>query len=204
MRAAWLRAPSLVAALTLPAAAVAEAIAYDRAETTAPSTIAVRVLSAGAGGVLPQDYSGYGKNHSPAIAWSGAPAGTRSYALFVEDPDDPAAPLIHWVAWDLAPTLTQLPRSLRNEPELKKPSGVRQAVNSHGGLGWTGPHPPVAAPAHHYHFEVFALDRMLGARGGASRDAVLRAMRGHVIARGEAVALYAEPAPKPATAPAKP
>ncbi len=61
-----------------------------------------------------------------------------------------------------------------------------------GKVGYMGPKPP-AGPAHHYHFEVFALDRSLDLASGAERQALLDAMKGHVLASGEFVGTYSKP-----------
>lgn len=203
-----MRTPTLLALLALaaapnaararPQAPAAAPIAFARPETAAPATVRVVVPALDADGTLPLPYSGYGKNIAPAVGWSGAPAGVRAWALMVEDPDGgPPTPVIHWLAWNIPAALGGLPRGTHNEAEPKRPAGLRQGVNSHGGLGWTGPHPPVGDPPHHYHVEVFALDRPLGLKGGADREALIRALKGHVLARGEAVALYAQAPDKP-------
>ena len=186
-----------VLVLGVAGAARAEPVAWDIPGLAAPPTITVEVAGAGADGVLAPEYSGYGRNISPAVAWRGAPPRTRSLALLVEDPDAGSPPpVVHWLAWNIPAGVAALPRATRNAPELERPAGVRQGVNSHGGTGYTGPHPPVGDPAHHYHVQVYALDRRLGLKSGADRAALLRAMAGHVLARGETVVLYAEATPK--------
>ncbi len=179
------------------AGARAEPIGWDAPGLAAPATITVEVAGAGADGVLAPEYSGYGRNISPAVGWRGAPPRTRTFALLIEDPDAGSPPpVVHWLAWNIPAGVAALPRATRNAPELERPAGVRQGANSHGGTGYTGPHPPVGDPAHHYHVQVYALDRKLGLKGGADRAALLRALAGHVLARGETVVLFAEAAPK--------
>ena len=175
----------------------AQPLAWDAPGLAAPSAITVEVAGVAPGGVLPPEYSGYGRNISPAMNWRGAPPRTRSFAVLWEDPDGGSPPpVVHWLAWNIPAGVTALPRAVRNTPQLERPAGARQGANSHGGAGYTGPHPPVGDPPHHYHAQVYALDRTLGLKGGAGRAALLRAMAGHVLARGEAVVLYAEAAPK--------
>ena len=72
--------------------------------------------------------------------------------------------------------------------------GLRQGGNSMGTVGFKGPRPPAGDDAHHYHLELFALDRKLTLHVGASRDDVLNAMQGHVLASGELTGLFARPA----------
>ena len=71
--------------------------------------------------------------------------------------------------------------------------GGEQGKNSDGSVGYFGPHPPKGAPPHHYHFQVFALDRKAVARPGTERDAVLHDMAGHVLAKGLLVGTYERP-----------
>lgn len=192
---------ALAALVTLAAAtpSVADPIASESpAIAAAPATITVTVGGINAQGVLDERYSGYGHNVSPPVSWTAGPAGTRAYALAWEDPDAGSPPpVVHWIAWNIPAAVTSLPRTVRNLGEVERPTGMRQGRNAHGGLGYTGPHPPVGGPAHHYHVQVFALDRPLGLSAEADRAAFVQALQGRVIARGEAQVLFAEAAPRP-------
>ena len=142
--------------------------------------------------------SAYGRNLSPALAWTAGPKATRGYVLIMQDPDvQRPQPEIHWLAYNIPATALSLPAHMRNAAEPTNPLGMLQGDNSHESLGYTGPHPPIGDPPHHYHVQVFAMDRPLRLGGGAELAQVLRAMTGHVLARGELVATYAQPAPKP-------
>lgn len=197
----------LVAALALAVAASPAAaqpaspagMAYDApAAASAPEVLKVVSSAIKAGDLIAPEYSGYGRNLSPPVSWSGQPPGVKSYVLVVQDSDSlHPQPTLHWLAYDIPPDLGALPPRLRNRPELDKPEGMLQGPNSHGGVGWTGPHPPVGDPPHHYHFQLFALNAKLKLKGGASLDRVLGAMRGHVIARGQEIGLFAQAAPSP-------
>lgn len=80
---------------------------------------------------------------------------------------------------------------------LQEPKGAKQGVNSRGQIGYMGPRPPLGDPAHHYYFQVFALDLAeLPVEPGAKREDVLAAMEGHVLAKGEVVGLYERPGPE--------
>lgn len=192
---------ALAALVTLAAAtpSLADPIASESpAIAAAPATITVTVGGINAQGVLDERYSGYGHNVSPPVSWTAGPAGTRAYALAWEDPDAGSPPpVVHWIAWNIPAAVTSLPRTVRNLGEVERPAGMRQGRNAHGGLGYTGPHPPVGGPAHHYHVQVFALDRPLGLSAEADRAAFVQALQGRVIARGEAQVLFAEAAPRP-------
>jgi Raf kinase inhibitor-like YbhB/YbcL family protein len=150
----------------------------------AAKTLAVSSPKITSGGAIPDEYSSYGKSVSPPLAWGKGPYGTRSFALILEDPDAPMpTPFVHWVVWNI-------PAGVGQAAEGAVPAGAEQGklmfVNT---TGYFGPHPP-AGPAHHYHFQVFALDRTLDAPAGADRGAVVAAMKGHVLASGELVATY--------------
>lgn len=195
--ASLILAPVAVAALVASAAyaqPAAKPVVFDGVE--APATIQVSSPAIRAGGLIAPEYSGYGRNIPPAVAWSGQPAKTKSFVLLLQDPDGAGPqPVIHWVAYDIPAATTALARKTPNEPKLDKPEGMKQGPNSHGGIGWTGPHPPVGDPAHHYHLQVFALDRTLKLKPGATLEQVSAAMRGRVIAKGETVFLFAQAPP---------
>lgn len=166
------------------------------------------------GGPIPVDFTCEGKDVSPPLHWTGVPAGTKSFAVIVEDPDapDPARPeriWVHWIVYDLAGDEPDLEREDADAP----PNEAQNGTNDWGKKEWGGPCPPVGR--HRYFFRVFALDTMLGNLGSDSDKAALeRAMQGHVLAKGELVGTYektklAEPppavdAPPPSVAPPPP
>ena len=115
----------------------------------------------------------------------------------MEDPDAKRVkPFIHWVAYDIPADSTGLPLGVPTLPRLETPvAGMLQGKNSRGTVGYFGPRTPVGDPPHHYHFQLFAVDRKLGLEPGASREEVLAAMAGHVLARGELVVRYQQASP---------
>ena len=122
---------------------------------------------------------------SPALQWAGLPPGTQSLALIVEDPDAGGdAPFVHWLAWNIDPAGQGIAEN--------GGSTADEGRNGHGSGGWYGPHPP-AGPAHHYHFQLFALDRKMELAPGSTRAALVGAMAGHVIGKGELVGTFAAP-----------
>ncbi|HMJ92699.1 MAG TPA: YbhB/YbcL family Raf kinase inhibitor-like protein [Allosphingosinicella sp.] len=159
------------------------ALAVDRPETRAAATLQVSSPSFARNGAIPAAYSAYGAGRAPALAWSAPPAGTKSLAIMVEDPDAMSAkPFVHWMAWNVDPKLTGL-------AEAVVPAGVRQGRNNRGRASYFGPRPPGSSP-HHYHFQVFALDAPLPLPDGAAREQLLAAMDGHVLAKGDLVGLF--------------
>ena len=142
---------------------------------------------------IPLTFSAYGDNVSPKLDWSHGPEGTRSYALLLEDPDAPGdKPFVHWVIFNLPPSATGLAEGLPESGVLSRPQGAVQGSNSIGGIGYFGPRPP-AGPAHHYHFQLFALDTALPLRPGASRDELVASLKGHVLAETDLVGIFAKP-----------
>jgi Raf kinase inhibitor-like YbhB/YbcL family protein len=130
---------------------------------------------------IPEKYSNYADNLSPALSWSGQPAGTQSMALIVDDPDAPGgSPFVHWVVFNIPPNA--------KFEEGKVPAGAVQGMSGAGNLGYFGPRPP--SGTHHYHFRVFALDSMLDLKSGASRQDLEGAMRERVLAQGELIGTY--------------
>jgi len=173
-------------------------LAMDRVISPAVQPLTVTSPAAEEGQPIPEVYTAYGKNTSPPIAWDGAPPNTKSYVLIMEDPDAKGVtPRLHWLAYNIPGAAKGLNRSIRNGGELKSPLGMRQGVNAFGGLGYIGPHPPKGDPPHHFHFEVFALDRPLAVKPGAGVETVIAAMTERVLAEGEAVGVFAAPADAP-------
>lgn len=170
------------------------ALAMNRSETKAAAKLQVTSPDLRAGRPMPRRHSAYGEDVSPAIEWSGAPEGTQSFVVLMEDPDAKRQkPFVHWVAYDIPAESDSLPMAIPGAPRLEAPvAGMLQGKNGRGTVGYFGPRPPVGDPPHHYHFQVFALDRTLGLEPGASREEVVRAMAGRVLARGELVATYGQ------------
>ena len=139
---------------------------------------------------IPKKYTCQGADVSPPLSWSGAPAGTRSFALIVDDPDapDPAAPKrtwVHWVLYNLASTQSELAEGIgSNAP----PPGAIQGPNDFKQVHYGGPCPPIGR--HRYFFKLYALDRMLAPGEPLHKAALLAAIEGHVLAQAELVGTF--------------
>jgi Raf kinase inhibitor-like YbhB/YbcL family protein len=158
--------------------------------TIAGSTLAIRSPAFRDGAEIPIRHTCEGSDASPALEWSGVPAGARSLALVVDDPDapDPAAPRmtwVHWVLYDIPPAASGLPEGVARGA---LPAGTRQGVNDWKRTGWGGPCPPIGR--HRYFFKLYALDAPLGDLGTPTKAKLEAAMKGHVLASAELMATY--------------
>lgn len=164
--------------------------ARNLARMTTPFTLTSPAFAHGAS--IPARYTCDGDNFSPPLEWSAPPEGTRSLVLIVDDPDapDPAAPkmrFVHWVLMNLPPRSGGLPEG----GSSKLPPGTREGMTDFRRTGWGGPCPPIGR--HRYVFTLYALVRPLELPPAPppTRDQVLRAMEGQVLARAELIGTYA-------------
>jgi Raf kinase inhibitor-like YbhB/YbcL family protein len=107
-----------------------------------------------------QVFSGCGgKNVSPALSWSGAPKGTKSFALSIYDPDAPTGSgYWHWVVFNIPADVTSLPKGAGDPKSDAAPKGAVQSRTDFGTTGYGGPCPPKGDKPHHYQITIFALD----------------------------------------------
>ena len=143
-----------------------------------------------AGQEIPAQYTCDGKDIPPPLQWTGAPTGTQSLVLIVDDPDapDPEAPKmiwVHWVLYNLPPDSSGLPEAIQRE---KLPSRVLHGTNNWERTGYGGPCPPIGR--HRYFFKLYALDNVLPDLGFPDKDKLLENMQGHVLAETELMGTY--------------
>lgn len=141
------------------------------------------------GGSIPTKYTCEGADTSPPLEWSGAPAGARSFALIVDDPDapDPAHPkrtYVHWVAYDIPASVTAI---AEGAGKGAMPAGAKDGTNDWKKAGYGGPCPPIGR--HRYFFKLSALDTTL-ALTSPSKQELLAAMKGHVLEEAQLVGTY--------------
>jgi len=142
------------------------------------------------GGSIPSKYTCEDRDISPPLAWSGAPANTKSFALIVDDPDapDPAKPqrvYVHWVVYNMPATTTSLAENASKKGMLK---GGVEGKNDWGKAEYGGPCPPIGR--HRYFFKLYALDTELTGLSSPTKADVERAMKGHVVDSGELIGTY--------------
>ncbi|HEY8106290.1 MAG TPA: YbhB/YbcL family Raf kinase inhibitor-like protein, partial [Gemmatimonadales bacterium] len=128
-------------------------------------TLSLRSTAFPPGGEIPKEYTCDGEDVSPPLAWSGAPPGTKSFVLIVDDPDapDPKAPKttwVHWVLYDIPASATALPKAATTK---SLPAGTREGLNDWKRTGYGGPCPPIGR--HRYFHKLYALDASLGDLG---------------------------------------
>jgi len=139
------------------------------------------------GNAIPKQYTCDGGDRSPPLTWSDAPAGTKYFALIVDDPDAPAGTWVHWVLYDLPASRTGLPEGVRADDAPAE--GGAHGVNDFRAAGYGGPCPPPGKP-HRYFFRLYALDAPTGLKSHASKAEVQRAIQGHVLAQAELMGTY--------------
>jgi Raf kinase inhibitor-like YbhB/YbcL family protein len=138
------------------------------------------------GGIVPQKYAGRG-GVQPGFKFSNAPQGTVSYAIIFHDVDvalmGNTGDVLHWMVWNI-------PASANGLPEGKVPEGAVQGKNIAGQNAYFGPGAPPGPRYHHYIFELYALNATLNLPDSASRDDLLKAMEGKVVAKAAYVGRY--------------
>lgn len=139
------------------------------------------------GETIPVKYTCDGENVSPALNWSGAPENTKSFALICDDPDAPMGTWVHWVVYNIPATMTSLPEAVPMKKTVL--NNIIQGTTSFRKIGYGGPCPP-RGPAHRYFFKIYALDTELNLKAGASENELLKAMEGHILAKGQLMGRY--------------
>jgi Raf kinase inhibitor-like YbhB/YbcL family protein len=139
---------------------------------------------------IPKKHTCDGGDVSPELDWSGAPAGTQSYALIVDDPDapDPANPKmtwVHWVIYNIPAQSTLLPES---DSGNDHPEGSLNGINEWKRTGYGGPCPPIGT--HRYFHKLYALDVVLPDLENPTKKDLEKAMDGHILEKTELVGLY--------------
>lgn len=159
--------------------------------TTAVSTLTIDSPAFKHDQPVPRQYTADGRNISPPLAWSDAPAGTKEWVLIVDDPDAPRpVPWVHWLIYDIPARARGLPEEVPPAERVANPAGALQGKNSWARTGYGGPEPPRGHGVHHYHFRLYALDANLNLRPGVDKQTLTGAMQGHILAEGELVGTY--------------
>ena len=133
---------------------------------------------------VPREFTCDGSDINPPLQISDVPAGAKSLALIVDDPDAPRGDFVHWTLWNIAPDTKEI-------PENSVPANAIQGATDFGRHGYGGPCPP--SGTHRYQFKLYALDAMLDLPATAKKQDIERAMQGHIIEQTILVGLYQRP-----------
>lgn len=128
--------------------------------------------------------------HVPELEWKGAPDGTKSFALIMDDPDAPKKTFTHWVVYNIPGNVNKLVINDNEKREQSWKNGTEQGVNDFKDFGYDGPCPPEGDSPHHYHFKLYALDTKLDLKPGATSEQVQNAMKWHVLDHSTLVVIY--------------
>lgn len=132
-------------------------------------------------GPIPKKYTGDGADVNPALTIENVPAGAKSLALIVDDPDAPSGVWVHWVVWNLRPDIREI-------KEHSVPSDASQGLTDFRERAYGGPCPP--SGTHRYFFKLYALDAMLDLGRDSTKRVLEKAMEGHILARSELIGVY--------------
>lgn len=128
-------------------------------------------------------YTCDGDNLNPELKFSGVPAGAKSLALIVDDPDAPSGVFTHWLVWNIKPDTAAI-------DENSVPAGAVLGKNDAGSNRYLGPCPP--SGTHHYRFKIYALDTVLDLAGSAEKADLEKAMDGHILDQGLLTGVYSK------------
>ena len=134
-----------------------------------------------ANGYIPAHYTCDGRDINPPLEIADVPAGAKTLALIVDDPDAPVGMWVHWVVWNISPTTHEI-------GEDSVPAGASQGKNDWNRNSYGGPCPP--SGVHRYFFKLYALDTRLSLGTGTTKADLEKAMAGHVLASAEIIGLY--------------
>jgi len=138
-------------------------------------------------GMIPRKYTCDGENVSPPLHWDFVPEGVKSFAVICDDPDAPSHTWVHWVIFNIPRDVRELAE--RVPPQRRLPSDARQGMNDFRKIGYGGPCPPNGL--HRYFFKLYALDVELELEPGATKQQLLGAIEGHIVAKARLTGKYA-------------
>jgi Raf kinase inhibitor-like YbhB/YbcL family protein len=158
--------------------------AAPEALLTEGSTMATLTITSPAfktGEFIPSKFTCDGTDVNPALAISTIPPEAKSLALIMDDPDAPGGMWVHWVVWNIDPKTQEI-------EENSVPRGAKQGINDFRKTPYGGPCPP--SGTHRYFFKLYALDVLLDLGSGATKGALEKAMKGHVLVQAELMGKY--------------
>lgn len=155
-------------------------------------SFSVASASFSSGDTIPTRHTEDGDDLSPPLKFGEPPPGTHQLVLICDDPDAPTPePWVHWLLYNLSPETRELTEGIARAERLASLKGACQGKNTwnRDNLGYRGPAPPPGKP-HRYFFKLYALDTVLTLPPGLDKNAVLKAIEGHVIGQAELIGVY--------------
>ena len=147
----------------------------------------IKSTAFGEGNSIPKQYTCDGADISPQLSWSQPPEGTGSMVLICDDPDAPMGTWVHWVLYGLSPDTLEISENIPDDKEVL--GGAKHGVNDFHKYGYGGPCPP--GGTHRYFFKLYAVDtEVVDLDPGATKDEVLVAIKGYVLAEGQLMGRY--------------
>jgi Raf kinase inhibitor-like YbhB/YbcL family protein len=138
------------------------------------------------GEIIPRKYTCDGDDISPQLSWTKPPKEAKELVLICDDPDAPMGTFVHWVAYGIPPDTANLSV---NVPKKDTAMGFRQGKNNFGKVGYGGPCPPHGS-THRFFFKLYAIDKPTNLKPGVTKEAVMKAIQGHILAQGELIGRY--------------
>ena len=132
-------------------------------------------------GKIPKIYTCEGEDFNPPLLIENAPDKTKSMALIVHDPDAPSGDFVHWVVWNIPPSVKEI-------KERQSPRDANEGLNDTGKKGYKGPCPP--SGTHRYNFHFYALDNMLDIPETSNKTDLRNEMKGHILEEASLIGLY--------------
>ena len=152
-------------------------------EPEIPKGVPVMQLSSTAfkeGEAIPASHGNEDQNLSPPLRWTDVPTEAKSLALICDDPDAPRGTWVHWVLFNIPPETRELASAPAGKVDVP---GAIQGKNDFKKLGYGGPAPP--SGTHRYYFKLYALDKLLDLKEGATKDELAKAMKDHIVGQGQ-------------------
>ncbi|MCR4289840.1 MAG: YbhB/YbcL family Raf kinase inhibitor-like protein [Candidatus Scalindua sp.] len=138
------------------------------------------------GELIPKKYTCDGEDVSPPLSWTQLPKETKSAVLICDDPDAPMGTWVHWVLFGLSPDTLGLPEGIPHDKEIL--CGAKHGLNDFRKYGYGGPCPPEGT--HRYFFKLYAVNIHIDLNAGATKNEVLNAIEGHILAEGKLMGRY--------------
>jgi len=135
------------------------------------------------GGEIPRKYTCEGDDVSPDLSWTNYPAGTKTFALIMEDPDAPVGIFTHWIIYNIPLNVTSLNEGIEKKANLI--NGIKQGKNDFGKFGYNGPCPPIGHGYHRYYFKLFALSTEQKFKEGLKREQFYGEIEKYIVGKTE-------------------